>query len=382
MKTLVKFSLRRRFLNNTSLMVYGTIFLLIGLLMFSDKLIEILIPDFYSQTTISIQGVNVDEFIQGFEEEFVIDENSDLKIFYDTNTYLIESKLPLSTTEKMYLQTMIVMYEKREDVPYTIEYKSKEEVKVNEDSLYVVITSIYFMVLSFATMASSEVVEEKKSHILETLGSIIGIKAHFNTKLILGWLMLWMQIIFILVSIVIFGSMRWIYDAGEGVLDVLYRLNLLSQKYDTFKVLLTNLTLDLPTITRFSISIVFLLIGVGVIQILMVSIAAKINSSEEASALYTPIQILFMFIYYLSIFLNNPEQMSKGWGFYLSFVPIFSMLLMPLRILTYEIMYIEVMTSLCISISTLFLLYVWGYSFYNKHIFEYNSKDKSRLRNV
>lgn len=381
MRDLLLFNLRRRFLNKTTIVLYVIILILLGLLAFSDYLIHFLVPDFYASNKIDLVNIDGDLFLRDVREEFELSSDADLRIALEDGVFLVSSKQTLSVGERAYIEVLLQNYEniKNPVARKAVIFEAKEDFVVNDDGFYIVITSLYFMVLSFASLGSSEVVMEKTTHILQSIAVIVGIRKHYFSKIILGWGMVLLQSTYILSLASLLLILRYFYDRGAGLLDLAYRLSLTSERFNNFTDFLESLNLNGALLYRYGLALVFLFMGVGLMQVIMISISSRVNSIEEAGSLQGPLYVFFLVIYYLAILLNTPEHMNGGWGTYLSFVPFASMLLMPIRLLKYSVSATELLLAFSASLLLLIFLYTWGYRFYKRSIFEYVPKKKALL---
>jgi hypothetical protein len=67
-----------------------------------------------------------------------------------------------------------------------IVWENVVESSVNHSG-FIVVTSIYFMLLSFSTAVANEVVNEKTSNVIEVILTSVSHKEHYYSKLLIGW---------------------------------------------------------------------------------------------------------------------------------------------------------------------------------------------------
>ncbi|MEG0736354.1 MAG: ABC transporter permease, partial [Longicatena sp.] len=81
--------------------------------------------------------------------------------------------------------------------PVILKNEVKEKNKGSDDQqsnlIFMVITGIYFMMISFATTVANEVVYEKATKTLELILTSVSAKVHFISKMIVGWLVVFVQ---------------------------------------------------------------------------------------------------------------------------------------------------------------------------------------------
>lgn len=118
-----------------------------------------------------------------------------------------------------------------------------------------------------------------------------------------------------------------------GLLKAAKSLQLLSIKEATFSQVLAHIDLSFDFLLLLLGIAFFLLAGMLLIQMLLVVISSFISSIEAAAAIQAPFYMILIAVYYLTLSLNDPQHMSQGIGYYLSFLPFLSMLMMPCRFL-------------------------------------------------
>ena len=95
------------------------------------------------------------------------------------------------------------------------------------------------------------------------------------------------------------------------------------------------------------------------------------SADEEAGSIQSPFYIVLLVLYYVCMFLNNPESMTKGLGYLFSFVPVLSMIFMPSRLLIYAPGTLEVIVSFVCSLMALIVLIKWGEKRYVETVLDF-----------
>lgn len=385
MKELVLFSLKRRFLNKThkSLMVLLLCLFVAGA--FLDKIVDFFTED---QATLKVALENIDEslFLMN-NSDIVIDKQASLKISLDGNVYQVASQQPLSQMEKIQLEALIYPYYQQTlnpkiqevlvqyrhpQINYT--FKEASNIQQKHDNLFMVITSIYFMMLGFAGMLASEVVAEKTSNILELIGTSVSLKTHYYSKIIIGWCSILFQFISMGFLVFVALSLRFLVDRGQGLIAFLNRLKLIQVDFESFDQALGLLLNQKQALFDLGLALLFLFIGILVVQLILVVISTKVITIEEAGALQNPFYMGLLFLYYGALILNNPESMSVGWGFRLSFVPIFSMIFMPMRLMLFKVSVRQIVIGLMINLFFLMFIIKVGEKRYVLQVLNFSSK--------
>lgn len=92
MVELLRESIKRRFLNKTTLILFLIIVTLISALLFSDLILEKILPEYLDEIEIDISVDYPEVFMLGYEEQIKNIENADISIEQDNLRFRIESK--------------------------------------------------------------------------------------------------------------------------------------------------------------------------------------------------------------------------------------------------------------------------------------------------
>ncbi|MEG2684743.1 MAG: ABC transporter permease [Erysipelotrichaceae bacterium] len=390
MKTLMQFSLKRRFLNKATITLNVIILVVVGCIAFIDPILNAINPSILEPTIINVElDDNTFKFLSKLEQVyFKFDHNKDAEYTLGfKDSYTLTSDYPMKDEQFVLLTSMLDSYSKEqrlneaglgsileEDIIITPIIKIETpKGSVSSSVVFMIITGIYFMMLSFATAIANEVVYEKSTKTLELILTSVSAKTHFLSKMIVGWLVIVVQCI---ISASIIGGwflIRNIYDGGKGLLTSAFSFNLIPKHYASFSELLSSLDITSSLVTNFLLSLVFLCLGILFIQMLLVVISSFVSSIEEAGNIQAPFYLVLMGVYYLSISLNSPYQLSKGIAYILSYIPFFSMLFMPQRLLSSSVPLLEISLSLCFSLVSIYLVIHFGIKLYQKGVLNYSN---------
>lgn len=402
MKHLIAFSLKRRFNNKAVIILNILLIILIGIGLFVDKALLMINPNMFEPLV-----VYIDENLYDKKELFRNTEKIELKLYQnqeiDNNTYIlknegiewvVESIYPMSidNTQKIFQlidnytqeharlfidSELITLSESLTSFNLTNKTKADDFIDATKQNLiFVVITTIYFMMLSYSSMIANEVVYEKTSKILELILTSVTAKTHFISKMLIGWLTIMIQTLITGVIIMGWIVIRLSYDDGSGLTVFAHKLGLINEPLLGFKDLLLYLNIDSTVLIAFALSLVFLIFGILLLQMIMVIVSSFVNNIEESSNIQAPCYLILLVIYYFAISINTPYHMSEGMGYYLSFVPFFSMLFMPCRLLIQNVASYEIMISLIFAIIAILLVLDFGIYFYKQGILDNKRKKK------
>lgn len=407
MSELVKFSLKRRFINTSTILLNIMLSLVLGAAFFADKIVDIINPQLFDERIIYL--CNLDETItQSLLEseqtgiKFVISEedpealvkenNSTIALeyqqgyimhtLYKADSILVASLSALlsQTHQTLALSSLVSSAEEFESIMSPINIENKvlnESVEVSEDRqnlIFMVITSIYFTMLSFSTTVANEVIYEKSTKTLELILTSVSAKAHFLSKMIVGWLAIFIQMLLVCVYVFMWFIIRNGVDQGSKLIAMASKAGLLNTGCKTFSELLGQVHIEPSFLLKLLFILAFLYTGILFIQMILVILSSFIANVEEAGNIQAPFYLILMGTYYFTLSVNTPYQMSEGIGFLLSFLPFFSMLFMPCRLLIQNVSLFELLLSYMISFGAIFLVVKEGSAIYQRGVLDYSSK--------
>jgi len=391
MKQLIQFSLKRRFLTKTSLvlqvLMFGILFSVINLDRISnlfklnlDRNIQISTDESTMKQLLPLELWNT----YGFE--LISVEQSKLGIKINDTGYLISSEYPIDLLIQAKLQQILLTLHQREylnehhesvgemisyyeniNITYDVQH-SVQLSQTKQNMIFMVITSIYFMMLNFAAVTSNEVILEKTSNLLEIILTSVSTSTHFISKLIVGWLSILIQAMITGGFAVILLWQRNNSDLGKGLLQLIAHFSLIPSDIVSFHGLIAYLEIDKQTIVTFIFGCGFLLLGILLVQTVLVIASSRVKTMEEAGSIQGPCYILLLLMYYLTLSQNSVAKLSSGLGYLLSFVPFFSMLFMPARLLLQPVITEEILLSAFFAVSVLAIVLVFGRPIYQQGV--------------
>ena len=405
MKELISFSLLRRFKNRSTIAFNIILFIGLMAIFFADGLINIINPQMLKQEIIITKNISNDlqEYLNNNANEDYIFKSGNKKTSYylnngnkilelKNNKYILHSNYEINQTVISTFELYLSQYEKNrileesDNVDLLIKFNEQisitNKVKINEvdiseeksNIIFMFVTSIYFMMLSFVSAVASEVVNEKSTRTLELVLTSISAKAHFISKMVVGWLVVVIQSSLSISYFIFWLIIRTIYDGCSGLISCINRLHIISISDDNIYQIINNLDLTYDLIIRIMFIVLFLMVGILIVQLVLTIVSSFVVSIEEAGNIQAPFYLMLLAIYYLSLSLNNPFDLSEGLGRLFSFIPIFNMLFMPCRILVINVPIIELIISFSMSVILIILVVVKGSKLYEKGVLDYSGK--------
>lgn len=387
MKHLIEFSLSRRFKNKVTIILHLLIVTLLFCFIFSDKIIDKFFTS-SQESTIIYYDHTVEDYIDHFDDET---ELFSYKKGYDKSSiniskskeWIIESEFALNPLTSAQVNLLIEnavlskwLGEMSNDSALSVldnVFPQIKEITLSEVGVSVdkqnmsmfLITGIYFAMLSFSTMIANEVVYEKTSKVLELILTSVSTTTHYLSKMIIGWLTILVQLLFVIFEVSLAILTRNTYDQGLGLLKMLQKYELIQIQANSFKGFLKALDINSNLLWVLFVSLIYLLLGMIIIQTIMVCISSFIKSVEESSGIQAPVYIILLIIYYLALALNSPARLSGGIGYYFSLTPVFSMLFMPMRLLLLDVSLYEIALGIILSLIFLIVTTYYGSYIYN-----------------
>ena len=370
MKELIKFSIKRRFINKATLF-FNLLFLIITIVVFNvDKIMSVIQPDINSPISLITTNEELKTFISNKKEVFVVENKALIEIKIEGNTYQVHSQYGLNTYQSQKIIEVLESY--FESIPLSEldeEYLAYYHVNISKDIEFIVdtsttktnsnilafmvVTTIYFMMISFSAMSANEVVYEKSTKLLEIILTTLSVSKHFYGKMLIGWLNIIIQSALSGTIVVSVFLWRYSYDKGVKLCECLQKMDLLDNSINSLKDISKWLAVDGRFLGDMLLIMTILMLGIVSVQVIMVSVSSFVSNIEEAGNIQSPMYILFMGLYYFSLSMNQPSNLEKGLGRICSFLPITSMLFMPYRIMLTKVKILEVLLSLTINIGFL-----------------------------
>lgn len=395
-KILLNFSLEKRIKNKTFIIVNLLMFIVIACIMFSDVYIKDIFPDLFEKPIVYVQDDNLYKFFNDYlEGQFVVKyTNSESQVIdkdrkyliednecYDITIYENENELELSIIQNALLQyqqvinySTLIMEGKLLNKEIYVHRVINNEDEQKAPWGFIVVTSIYFFAMSFASIVANDVVYEKSTKMMEMILTSTSASVHLLAKLCAGWFMVIAQILIVFIEIIFLSIIRYMFDGFKGFIKMINELGYIEGDADiNIKYLIDFIQDNYEYIILIVFSVLIMFLGILLIQTVLVILSSFISNIEEAGNIQSPFYLLLLSVYYLNLFLDNTQSMTNGMGKTLSMIPFFSMLFMPCRLLCYNVPYIEVLYSIANSFITLILVLFIGSGIYKKGVLDYSS---------
>ena len=348
MKTIISFYLHRRFLNKTAILLNVVIFVAFGVLFHLDKILsekkEYPVYLDASCSSVADKLMDMDRIYAVSTEE--LDEYHTLH--YEDGWILqicqgdgrsvgekVENDLRKIRKDRYLLGADLKTRE------FLDQYCAEFTVKLLDQSPFdintLMVSVIFYLVLTYSNMIANELVYEKASHTLGMIISLVGERIHFFSKIRTAYLSIMIQGLSIAVSFLVWLFIRFQEDHLRGLL-----------KYLESNEMAADISLSGEKVWLILLIVVA---GLLLIQIIMMIITSLLKNSEEVATFQNIYYILLVIIYYVFILKNQTDISIGSFRSLLSYMPVRSMLIMPIRLLNSTATIIEGMISLVITLT-------------------------------
>lgn len=385
-KVILKFTLNRRLKNKTFLIANILLGCLLILLFCCDFVIPVLFPDWEEKPTIMCSDETLCRDLKYIllDFEFINDEtlHSNEHYFIDVNEYYdvwVNENVDMLNVAKIEMalrqrEELVLVEQGLLNLKPVYVHSNMEDEDTANTWGFVLITTVYFLALSYAGAVANDVVYEKATRMMEVILTSTTASIHLMAKLIGGWLALLVQLLIFIGEFLICFLIRILYDRAEGLLSILYKLGFVGEKEGlSFNKLFEWIGNNTEMCWYLLIAFILMFLGILLVQSILVILSSYISNVEEAGNIQSPFYLLLMGVYYLTLFVNNKESMTNGVGRLLSLLPFFSMLCMPCRIFYHSIPISDLLISITSAIGAILLVLLLGAPIYQKGVLDYSS---------
>lgn len=229
--------------------------------------------------------------------------------------------------------------------------------------MQIITLPLFMLIIFLVQMIGAEVNEEKTTKSMEIIISNVSPKTHFMSKVISSNLFVIIQGLLLVIFVVIGIVIRYFVSGG----------NLMGELDGEVTKLVSSISLSgvMDTLTyMIPIMIVILLLTFLAYSLLAGVLASMTTNLEDFQQLQTPIVIVLLAGYYLSMMAG----VFKGSVFIriMSYIPFVSSLLAPTLYVMGEITWIDLVGSVALLLLVIFLLIKYGLRIYKVGILNYS----------
>lgn len=341
MKAYLWFSLKRRWLSKSALIILALSFFVI---------IALVTVDFWlsSHEVVTIQWPShLFEYLEDYDSFLFTEQDSMIHVEYiEPSTYIIH---PHQTNVSNQTLVALVKYAHQRYILDT--FKEEDQMKIvmmleptiqyNQSSSSIgsimIISFLYFSLLGFSSNMSSDILSEKHSQALLMLLNSMTRKEYFKMKIIQNIINIFAQFALILLGVV---SALWIrqgIDQGRGLLSFLYEQGWVNMRFDSFYSILNIILASYQGSISIVLGFISFFIGLFTCMLLLVWISFKAQKSEDLVMIQTPFYITVVLMYYVSLWIGEFAAISQSISPWLTLTPIMSMIFHPFQLSVKEV---------------------------------------------
>ena len=340
----------------------------------------------YEDTEINLYDKTYDDGVKEVEEDkhkilLVIDN--------DLNNYIsakVVSKEGLGTITNTILNTTLttvrselalkkynITKEEFADISVPVELEkvvlsdnNKEDDMIISTVMQVITLPIFMLIMFLIQMIGAEVNEEKTTKSMEIIISNVSPKTHFLSKVIAANAFVLLQSLLLIVFAAIAIFIRFIISGGDMLngldSDILATINMIP-----VDSILNTLGIIIP------ILIIMMILTFIAYSLLAGILASMTTNLEDFQQLQTPIVVVSLAGYYLSIMAG----IFKGSVFIkiMSYIPFISALLAPTLYVMGEITIFDLLGSIILLVSIIYIFIKYGLRIYKVGILNYSGND-------
>ena len=379
MKELIRFSLARK-MKSRMMVIFNVLLLIImGLLFHIDYLVK---PMSSEVRVIVVDGTAQEKApaltsVEHSDFTYVTTgkgEENEALLYYEDGWYIqseaeisekllceIESDIRKACSQDIYNKTDI------KTRLYIDKYLSETLVKVSaerqseDNPCWVILSLVFFLVLSYGNMVGNDLIYEKATHVLPLTLICIKPGEHFAVRIITGYLSVVIQMVAGALMGLFWIAVRYFGSGFTGLENWLIAYVVQDSQAVTVNADIRFIILGL----------LIILLGLLTVQTVMLVITSRFSNSEEASAFQGPMYLVMILVYYAFLVWGKTSFFTSSISTILSYIPVSSMIFAPCRILLGNMTGTETVISIGVAIVFLgvtvrYLMPIYGRNLLNK----------------
>lgn len=364
MKELIKFDIRRRFNNKTAIIVNILLFVMILCCFHIDYILqdEILIDTVlintslmeYQQLFVELSDEELtykvsDKENQENEVILHLSENWQIITKYELDQNIrdrIINDIKKAVTKKYKLshQFLSSFIDEYVNINPEVIVKNKEII---DGSIVIVLAVSFFLIINYGCSSSNEIIIEKSSGVLNIILTNIDAKKHLLEKIIVSYIIFLIQIAIIIFQLLISYLIRFIQDGCSGLLLFANRFLIMSTESEVAGL----------TIEKIILLAIVMIFNLLLIQLIIILITSKYTNGQQMASFQGLLYVGLLIAYYLIMIVS--EQLIKSRLIkYLSYLPLFSMVFVPQRIINSNISNFSALIALILVLLAIIFLVI------------------------
>lgn len=222
--------------------------------------------------------------------------------------------------------------------------KNKEII---DGSIVIVLAVSFFLIINYGCSSSNEIIIEKSSGVLNIILTNIDAKKHLLEKIIVSYIIFLIQIAIIIFQLLISYLIRFIQDGCSGLLLFANRFLIMSTESEVAGL----------TIEKIILLAIVMIFNLLLIQLIIILITSKYTNGQQMASFQGLLYVGLLIAYYLIMIVS--EQLIKSRLIkYLSYLPLFSMVFVPQRIINSNISNFSALIALILVLLAIIFLVI------------------------
>lgn len=235
-----------------------------------------------------------------------------------------------------------------EKIPLSESAKSEEEIIHSTVLVYILLFAIYFAIIMFSNMVAMEVIKEKSSRVMEILVSSVNPIAQM------------------------FGKILGIALLGIFQFSIYIAIGAIAMQFGDKAVSLGDMTVDFSTLPISTViyAVVFFILAFLLYATIAAMLASLVSQVEDMQII-TPLNMVIIAAFLIAMFgLSKPEA---PFIIVTSFIPVFTPMIMFLRIGIADPALWEILLSIGLLIASIIIMAIFAAKVYRGGVLMYNN---------
>lgn len=368
------FDLRRRFFSKTTIIVNILLFVMIlccfhiDFILKEEKIIDTVLIDTslieYNEWFIELSDEQLTYRISDKENK----ENEVILHLDDNWKIITKYELDQLTKERITNDIKKVIAKKYKSSHQFLSSFVDEYININPEvvikseeiidgSIVIILAISFFLIINYGCTSSNEIIIEKTSGVLNIILTNIDAKKHLLEKIIVSYIIFIIQISIVVCQLLLSYLIRFIQDRCLGLSIFINRFLIISTEGGGLEL----------TIEKLILIVLLMIFNLLLIQLIIILITSKYTNGQQMSSFQGLLYVGLLIIYYLVLIISEQVIKSKLIN-YISYLPLFSMVFIPQRIISSNISIYGSILALMAVILTIIVLIIKGSDIYKRNL--------------
>lgn len=351
------FSLKRRWISKSSLLIFGLSLIVSCLLLTVDKWLA-------THETVTVEWPShLFNHLDNYESITFTQTASLIKVEHiEPYTYIIHphktnvSNTSLANTiryaHKRYMLDKF-SEEMQSNIVMMLEPVIEYENRSTSVASIMIISFLYFALLGFSSNMSSDILGEKHSQALLMILNAMSRQKYFKMKLIQNIVNIVVQLILVLLGVCIAIWFRIWLDDGAALLSYIYEQGWVMIRFESFKSLGDLIFGSFKGTLSLLLGSISFFVGLFTCMLVLLWLSLKAQKSEDLAMIQTPFYICIVLMYYISLWIGEFSLLNDTISPWLTLMPIMSMIFHPFQLSMSQVPLWISLCSIGVAVATL-----------------------------